>query len=172
MEKLPEVWLRGPTDNVPALLQPVGHALKQSNEEIHAMLMNFPSHLLWEKPAGVASVAFHLQHIPGVLDRLFTYANGEQLSNTQLKYLSEEGLEDRSITVVSLLKHLDEEINHSVERLKTIDPSTLTDVRMVGRKKLPSTVLGLLFHAAEHTMRHTGQLLVTARIVLDEESEN
>jgi uncharacterized damage-inducible protein DinB len=166
MENKIEAWLRGPIDGVPLLLQPVAHALIQANDEIHAIMDDFPEKRLWEQPAGVASVAFHLQHIPGVLDRLFSYAQGLPISNAQLKYLSEEGLEDSSIKKENLLSNLAERIDSSVEYLKTVDPERLTEMRTVGRKRLPSTVLGLLFHAAEHTMRHTGQLLVTARLLI------
>jgi uncharacterized damage-inducible protein DinB len=163
--KLPEVWLRGPIPGIPALVQPVAHALLQAQEEIHAMLNNFTESKLWERPAGVASVGFHLQHLTGVLDRLFTYAGGQQLSPQQLQYLKAEGVAAENISISSLLKALDTQIDTSLEKLKHIDPSTLTDARGVGRKQLPSTVLGLLFHAAEHTMRHTGQLLVTVRVI-------
>ncbi|HUQ66647.1 MAG TPA: DinB family protein [Flavitalea sp.] len=168
MENKTEVWLRGPVEGVPALLQPVAHALLQSNEEIHAMLNGFPQNRLWDKPADAASVAFHLQHLPGVLDRLFSYSKGLPINNTQLKYLSEEGLEVVGITKEQLLENLTTKINESISYLKTVKPDTLTEVRTVGRKNLPSTVLGLLFHAAEHTMRHTGQLLVTTRILMYE----
>lgn len=169
MEKRAEAWLRGPIEGVPPTLQPVAHALVQANEEIHDTLDNFPDELLWKQPADMASVAFHLQHIPGVLDRLFSYSRGLQISNLQLKYLSEEGLENPAITVRSLLKILDNKIIEAISYLKTVAPESLLEVRGVGRKNIPSTVLGLLFHAAEHTMRHTGQLLVTARIVKSEE---
>jgi uncharacterized damage-inducible protein DinB len=167
MENKPEAWLRGPVESVPALLQPVAHALIESNEEVYSILKDFPEKLLWEQPSGVASVAFHLQHIPGVLDRLFSYSRGLAITNSQLKYLSEEGLENPSINLKDLLQKFDDAISKSVEYLKSVDPATLTELRSVGRKQLPSTVLGLLFHAAEHTMRHTGQLLVTARILKD-----
>jgi uncharacterized damage-inducible protein DinB len=167
----PEVWLRGPVPGVPALLQPVAHTLLQANEEIHELMEDFPDELLWEQPGGVASVGFHLQHIPGVLDRLFTYSEGNDLGHRQLKYLSEEGLEDLSIKVPQLLEKLDNQVNKSIDHLKTIDPTKLTELRTVGRKKLPSTVIGLLFHAAEHTMRHTGQMLVTARILNSSEED-
>ncbi len=165
MENLPEVWLRGPIEDVPALLQPVAHALMQANEEIQAKLKNFPNEKLWEQPMDMASVGFHLQHIPGVLDRLFSYSKGLDITNSQLKYLSEEGLENTALSVKTLLKFLNDKITRSVNELKSIDPDSLTELRFVGRKKLPSTVLGLIFHAAEHTMRHTGQLLVTSRIL-------
>jgi uncharacterized damage-inducible protein DinB len=100
-----------------------------------------------------------------VLDRLFTYAKGQQLSAQQLEYLKAEGIANENIKVTSLLTALDSQIDHSLAALKDIDPATLTDPRGVGRKQLPSTVMGLLFHAAEHTMRHTGQLLVTIRVL-------
>jgi uncharacterized damage-inducible protein DinB len=162
---LPEVWLRGPLPNIPALLQPVAHALLQAQEEIHKMLADFPDALLWEQPAGVASVAFHVQHITGVLDRLFTYAEDQPLSATQLSYLAEEGKQAAGITAGSLLTLLDARLESVMTTLRTIDENTLTSFRGVGRKQLPSTVLGLLFHAAEHTMRHTGQLLVTVKLL-------
>jgi len=169
MDKLPEAWLRGPVEGVPAQLQPVAHALIQAHEEIALIMKDFPQSKLWEQPAGVASVAFHLQHIPGVLDRLFSYAQEKEISHVQLKYLSEEGLEDPSITKERLLENLSNRVIASISFLKTVLPDTITEVRTVGRKKLPSTVSGLLFHAAEHTMRHTGQLLVTARILMYKE---
>lgn len=161
----PEYWLRGPIDGIPALLQPAAHALLQANDEIHEFLKDFPDDLLWEQPAGIASVAFHLQHIPGVLDRLFTYAAGGSLSSEQLKYLSEEGLQNEKLTVGYLLENLDTQVLTSLNKLKQINAEDLTTFRGVGRKQLPSTVIGLIFHAAEHTMRHTGQLLVTAKVV-------
>jgi uncharacterized damage-inducible protein DinB len=166
MENKTEAWLRGPVDDVPPLLQPVAHALIQANDEIQTMMNDFPQDKLWEKPAGVASVAFHLQHIAGVLDRLFAYSKGLPISNGQLKYLSEEGLENPSLKKETLLANLSAKISESVEHLKSIDAGTLLEERTVGRKKLPSTVLGLLFHSAEHTMRHTGQLVVTARLLM------
>ena len=83
-KKLPVVWLRGPVENIPSLLQPVAHALMQAKEEVRDLLEDFPNELLREKPAGDASTGFHLQHLSGVLDRLFTYAQGRQLDEEQL----------------------------------------------------------------------------------------
>jgi hypothetical protein len=84
-EKLPEVWLRGAVENIPSLLQPVAHALLQAREEVNEMMKDFPDELLWIKPANAASAGFHLQHLVGVLDRLFTYAHGNSLSEEQLE---------------------------------------------------------------------------------------
>jgi uncharacterized damage-inducible protein DinB len=121
---------------------------------------------LWQKPAGVASAGFHLQHIVGVIDRLFTYAKGEQLSPEQLQYLSSEGRQpEDNVTVEALLNSLNEQIEKTLNKLKEIREDTLAEPRFVGRKQLPSTVLGLIFHAAEHTMRHLGQLVVTVRVL-------
>ena len=163
--KLPEVWLRGPLPNVPALLQPVAHALLQAREEIYELMKDFPETMLWERPAGVASVGFHLQHLTGVLDRLFTYAQGHALSAAQLQYLAAEGANEHNIRLQELVNAFGTQVAQAVEQLKNIDTEKVTEIRTVGRKQLPSTVLGLLFHAAEHTMRHTGQLLVTVKVL-------
>ena len=163
--KLPEVWLRGPVTGIPALLQPVAHALLQAREEIHELLKDFPETLLWERPAGVASVGFHLQHLTGVLDRLFTYAGGQALSPAQLQYLATEGTAEQNTGLQALVQAFDAQVTHAIEQLKDMEAEQLTATRTVGRKHLPSTVLGLLFHAAEHTMRHTGQLLVTVKVL-------
>ncbi len=163
--KLPEFWLRGAVENIPALLQPVAHALLQARAEINEMMQDFPEKKLWEKPANVASVGFHLQHLTGVLDRLFTYARNEMLKEQQLLYLNNEGKQTNDVTLNILLQNFNRQIDIALKQLSTTDEKILTEHRSVGRKKLPSTVIGLLFHAAEHTMRHTGQLLVTVKIL-------
>jgi len=161
-----EFWLRGPVPGVAPLLQPVAHALLQANQDVDQLMSVFPDGLLWERPAGVASPGFHLQHLAGVLDRLFTYARGQALSEAQLADLATEGspVEGQS-TVAQLLNRFNIQIDKSLDELGNIREQTLTSPRSVGRARLPSTVGGLLFHAAEHTQRHTGQLLVTARVL-------
>jgi hypothetical protein len=115
----------------------------------------------------VASVGFHLQHVTGVVDRLFTYARGEALSDPQRETLAREGSPPISGgSVPELLNALDAQVDRALNQLRTTPPQTLFDARHVGRQRLPSTVLGLLFHAAEHTQRHIGQMLVTARVQL------
>ncbi|MCJ8209071.1 DinB family protein [Mucilaginibacter sp. RS28] len=162
---LPEVWLRGPLQDVSALLQPVAHALLQACEEVNSLMINFPEKQLFDKVAGMASPAFHLQHMAGVLDRLFTYAHGHALTAEQLHYLANEGKLDTSITLKELLDLFNQRIDDAIAALKQFDETQLTDFRGVGRKQLPSTVIGLLVHSAEHTMRHTGQLLVTVNVL-------
>jgi len=161
----PEVWLRGPRPGVPPLLQPVAHALLQAREEVDALMQGFSDDRLWTRPGGVASVGFHLQHLSGVLDRLFTYARGGQLNPDQLRMLQTEGAPPASgVTSQDLVAVFDRQVDRALEQLRTTSEDTLIDSRVVGRAQLPSTVLGLLVHAAEHTQRHVGQLLVTVRI--------
>jgi uncharacterized damage-inducible protein DinB len=160
-----EVWQCGPIENIPALLQPVAHALLQARNEIVAMSEHFPDSLLWERLAETASPAFHLQHLTGVLDRVFTYARGEILNEKQFNFLAAEGKKTVSIRVADLVLQFVKQVDIALAQLSTTDTSTLTDVRFIGRQKLPTTVIGLLFHAAEHTMRHTGQLYVTIKVL-------
>jgi uncharacterized damage-inducible protein DinB len=160
-----EVWMRGPIPGIPSLLQPVAHALLQAQEEIHTQLKDFPASRLWDTPFDCASVAFHLQHIKGVLDRLFTYAESKSLSEEQLSDLAAEGKMQAHITLHSLLAALDAQIMISLTKLKATEEYALAVPRGIGRKQIPTTLGGLLFHAAEHTMRHTGQLLVTIKIL-------
>ncbi|MCL4638463.1 MULTISPECIES: DinB family protein [Sphingobacteriaceae] len=167
MESTLEVWMRGPIDGVPPLLQPVAHALLQVKEELTSLLADFPREKLWERPANIASVAFHLQHITGVIDRMFTYAQQRALSDEQFVYLQNEGQKKESIDTHQLLKQLDNRISNAIQELRKIDPASLTEARGIGRKKIPTTLIGLLFHAAEHAQRHVGQALVTAKIILN-----
>lgn len=166
MEKKPEVWQRGPVEGVAALLQPVAHAILQAKEEAKSIMTGFPEKLLWEKPGGVASPAFHLQHIPGVIDRLFTYARKEELTDEQRSYLSLEGKKtDPPRSLDEMILNLEQTVDKAIAELKKVDTQTVTDFRGIGRKQIPTTVLGLYFHSAEHSMRHIGQLLVTVRIL-------
>jgi len=161
----PEVWLCGPLENIPPLLQPVAHALLQAREELNRFMANFPDKLLWERPAGLASPGFHLQHLTGVLDRLFTYAKGEQLTQQQMEYLVLEG-KDQQPNTQTLLNNFNHQVDKAIQQLSETDEATLTEARGVGRAQIPSTIIGLLVHSAEHTMRHTGQLLVTVKILV------
>jgi len=163
---LPEVWLRGAVANIPGLLQPVAHALLQAREEVNEMFAGFPEDHLWDKPAGVASPGFHLQHLTGVLDRLFTYTKNKPLNEDQLYAISIEGNPDRnSKSVQQLVQLFNRQVDKSLAELGNTNEQTLQLYRSVGRAQLPSTVLGLLFHSAEHTMRHVGQLYVTVKVI-------
>jgi len=161
-----EVWQRGPIEDFPVILQPVAHALLQAREEVNDIMQDFPEDLLWERPANVASPAFHLQHLTGVLDRLFTYARKQRLTPVQLHSLSIEGNEEEtSSSLTELVELFDKQVELSINELKDVKSDTLTEARTVGRKLISTTLIGLYVHAAEHTMRHLGQLLVTVKIL-------
>ncbi|WP_084490438.1 DinB family protein [Niabella ginsenosidivorans] len=165
MKTQTEVWLRG--EKIPGLalqLQPAADALLQAKEELQGLLNGFPDALLWERPAGVASVGFHLKHIAGFLDRLLTYAEGNALTKQQLETLKSE-IAVQPLSLKQLLENAVAAIDQTISRYKNFPEAVLTEARKVGRAGLPSTVIGLCFHAAEHTMRHTGQLLVTTAVL-------
>jgi uncharacterized damage-inducible protein DinB len=160
-----EWWQRGPIDGVPAPLQPVAHILLQVRESVGEIVEGLMLEQWNARPAGVASAAFHVQHMAGVIDRLFTYARGESLSEEQFAGLRTEREPLSADGVAPALLTLDARVNAAVAELRTIDPGTLGDYRAVGRSRLPSTVIGCLVHGAEHAMRHVGQLSVTVRVV-------
>ncbi len=161
-----EAWLRGPIEGVPPLLQGVALGLMHSAEEVHHAIEGLTPAQLTARPANVASVAFHVRHIIGALDRLFTYGRGEMLSPDQRSALkAETGADDPAVTVASLGSALDAAVAHAIGKLREIDETILTSPRFVGRAQLPSTVIGLLSHAAEHTARHTGQIVTTSKLV-------
>jgi hypothetical protein len=161
-----EVWQRGPLPGIPPLLQPVAHALLQAREEIELYMQDFPRELLWERPAGLASPGFHLQHLIGVLARVFTYARGEGLNAHQFAQLDEEGTDsEEGYTVEALLLRFSKQVDLAMEQLRHTPDDQLTAYRGIGRAGLPSTVIGLLVHGAEHTMRHVGQLMVTVKVL-------
>jgi uncharacterized damage-inducible protein DinB len=162
----PEVWLRGPVDGVPPLLQPVAHTLLQCREELQATLERLTPEEIWTGPSGAASVGFHARHAAGSLDRLFTYARGERLSADQRAALTVENDADREPrTADQLLAGFSGTVERALAQLRGTGEATLLDARTVGRAQLPSTVIGLLFHAAEHAQRHTGQAVTTAKVV-------
>ena len=159
-----EWWQRGLVDGIPAVLQPVAHILLQVRESVGELVENLTPSEWNARPAGVASAAFHVRHITGVIDRLFTYARGGALSADQFAALRAEGEPLSVADVVTVLDALNARVEAAVAELRTIDVATLGDFRGVGRAQLPSTVIGCLVHGAEHAMRHVGQLSVTTRI--------
>ncbi len=165
-----EWWQRGPIDGVPAVLQPVAHILLQVRESVGEMIPGLTEDQWNRRPAGVASAAFHVRHIAGVIDRLFTYARGQALSPEQLAAIKLEGGPMAIADVAAALETLSNRVDAAIAELKTVDIATLGDFRGVGRAQLPSTVIGCLVHGAEHAMRHVGQLSVTVRVVRQSES--
>ena len=163
---LPEVWLRGPLPDVPPLLQPVAHSLLQCREEVSAKLSTLGAAQLVARPGGAASVAYHLIHAIGSLDRLLTYARGEQLSDDQIVALrAESGVEAEPRDGGDLAGRFAAGVERALSQVRATNEGELLARREVGRGRLPSTVIGLLFHAAEHTQRHVGQAVTTSRIL-------
>jgi uncharacterized damage-inducible protein DinB len=163
---LPEPWLRGPIPEIPALLQPPAHAFIMSREDVEAAAAGLAVEQLWREPGGIASVGFHLAHLTGSTDRLLTYARGEMLSDRQKHTLMGEGtLSAARPALADLVAAWHDMVEKALSQLSSTTDATLLEPRYVGRLQLPSTVLGLLFHAAEHAARHTGQIVTTAKLV-------
>lgn len=161
-----EPWLRGPVPEVPALLQPVAHALVHAVEDVTRTVTPLEAARVWRRPGRGASVGFHVRHAGGSLDRLFTYARGEPLSAAQLAALKAEAEpgqppEDGAVLVAAFRAR----VEAALAQLRATPDAELLVPRGVGRKQLQSTTLGLLFHAAEHTQRHVGQIVTTVRVL-------
>lgn len=160
-----EAWLSGKIEDVPPMLMPVAHALVQASRDIEENIENLSVEQLWARPNGAASVGFHLLHVAGSVDRLSTYARGENLSDAQFAELAAETEIKNSETAETLSGKMVARIEKAIGEMKLIAVESLFDERFVGRKRLPTNVFGLLFHIAEHTQRHVGQIITTARIV-------
>ena len=162
----PEVWQRGPVAGYEPLLMPVVHALIQVREDLESLVPLIPSKNVWLRPGGAASIGFHVRHTGGALDRLFTYARGELLTDAQRTALREEGTAgDPPASLDSVVAYVGQIIERALKQLADTPKESLLDERKLGRAGLPTTVLGLLFHAAEHSTRHVGQAITTAKIV-------
>jgi uncharacterized damage-inducible protein DinB len=165
-----EAWLRGPVEGVAPMLVPVAHMLQHAQEDAAEALNGLTPDQIWARPGGGASIGFHVRHLMGALDRLFTYARGgaltsEQLQSKQLE--SEPGTPPADAE--TLTTALAAATERALNQLRACDPSTLLEPRAVGRQHAPSTVLGLLVHGGEHSARHAGQAITLRRIVLSEE---
>jgi hypothetical protein len=162
----PEPWLRGPLPRIPALLQPAAHALVMALEDVEAALGGLTPDQIWARPGGIAPLGFHVAHLSGSTDRLFTYARGLGLDDAQRAVLQREGtIADERPPIAPLLAAWRDTVQRALEQLADTAEATLAEPRAVGRAQLPSNVLGLLFHAAEHASRHTGQVVTTAKLV-------
>lgn len=169
MTSQPEAWLRGPVPDIAPGLQPVAHALIQVREDLPPLLESLGEDVLWARPGGSASIGFHAAHLAGSLDRLATYARGEELSAVQVADLkAERTLDAARPSGRELARLVTGAIDAALRDLATYFEDDLFTPREVGRAKLPATVLGLLFHAAEHTTRHAGQIRTLVRVLSGE----
>ena len=161
-----EAWQRGPVPGYDPYVMPIVHALLQAREDLVRLSADVPPANVWTRPGGAASIGFHVRHLGGALDRLLTYARGEALTDEQRAAARDEGAAGDppaplSVVVADVLAKID----RALEQVRSISRDMLLEPRKVGRAGLPSNVLGLLFHAAEHATRHVGQAITTAKIL-------
>jgi len=161
-----EVWLRGAVPGVPPMLQPAAHILLQVGEEVRGVVSGLTPGQLWAAPAGASSIGRHVLHLAGSLDRLFTYARGESLSDAQRAAIADEGTADSTRPEAdALLATLDQAIAAAVAQLAATSEADTLVPRALGRAQVPTNALGLIMHGVEHSARHAGQIATTARIV-------
>lgn len=158
-----EPWMRGPLAGVEPFVQPLFFSFTQVREDLARFTEGITQEQLWRRVGTLPTLGFHLRHIAGSVDRLTAYLMEESLSAEQLAFLKEEGTP--GATLAELLAAIDASLNATEARVRTLDPATILDARYIGRKRLPTTVLGLLVHLAEHTQRHLGQAITTAKLV-------
>jgi len=158
-----EPWLRGTLTDVDAVRRAVLHALELAAEDVARWCDGLNGEQMEERPLGLPPVGFHLRHIARSLDRLLTYAENQQLSERQLMLLKTE---DKAVDREATLMELAEAIEVSTKRVLSFSEKSYDQPRIVGRKKLPTTVGGLLIHCADHTQRHVGQAITTAKFVI------
>jgi uncharacterized damage-inducible protein DinB len=162
--QLPEPWLRGTLTDIPAVQRAVLHALELAREDLAKWCGDLSDAELNARPGNLAPVAFHVRHIARSSDRLLTYAEGKELSEAQMEALRSEL--DPGAGRDELFAELAGALEEGASRVRAFDTTQLEESRAVGKKRLPTTVGGLLIHIAEHTQRHVGQAITTAKIVV------
>ena len=162
-QQQPEPWLRGTLTEVPAVHRAVLHALQSAEEDLEKWCKPLSAQEWNGRPGGAASVGFHLRHIARSLDRLLTYAEKSQLNEHQLAILKSEG--DGNGEPEQLWSELEAAFRDARRRIIAMVGKDLEEAREVGRRKSPTTLGGLLVHVGDHTQRHVGQAITTAKIV-------
>jgi hypothetical protein len=158
-----EAWLRGPIEGIAPVLQPAAHALVQANDDVQALAPGLGPDVLW-KATGAATAGFHLLHLAGALDRLFTYARDERLNDAQKAAARAEAEPHPEMTGAMLAAIVSAAVERALAQLRATPADTVFEPRGIGRAQLPSTVLGCLFHGAEHSTRHAGQFITTVKL--------
>lgn len=162
--RMAEPWLRGKLTDVAAVPRAVLHALELAREDLTRWCGQLSDAELNARPEGVAPVAFHIRHIARSIDRLLSYAEGKRLDDSQIALLKTEL--DPGVARAELFAELEASLALSAVRVRQFDVNRLEEPRPVGTKLLPTTVGGLLVHVADHTQRHVGQAITTAKIVV------
>ncbi len=162
---MPEAWLKGPVEGIDPYLMPSAHALLQAREDLPRAVEGIAAAQLWERPGGAASLGFHVLHVAGSIDRLLAYARAEGLNESLRRDLAAESEPQPAFTAASLVARAQAAIDRALAQIRSTPRDALLEERRVGRAGAPSTVLGLLFHVAEHAARHVGQALTTAKLL-------
>jgi uncharacterized damage-inducible protein DinB len=162
MSNSPEPWLRGPKEGVHPSVAPVFFSFAMVREDLAKYTDGVSDEAVWRNIDG-SSLGFHLRHLAGTVNRLTTYLSGQQLSLEQLDVLKREA--EPEGTLRDLLTQVDDRLTDSEKQLLKLNPETLYDHRSVGRRALPTTVMGLIVHLCEHTQRHLGQAITLAKML-------
>jgi uncharacterized damage-inducible protein DinB len=157
-----EPWLRGPIEGVHPLVAPIFFSFAMVREDLTRYTAGLSDEAIWRNIDG-ASLGFHLRHLAGSVDRLTTYLFGEQLSQEQLDILKHEVEPQGDLR--ELLDLVNDRLTESEKQLLKLNPNTLYERRSVGRRALPTTVIGLIVHLCEHTQRHLGQAITLAKML-------
>lgn len=160
---MPEPWLRGALTEVHFVQRAVLHALEQAREDVARWCEGLTTQHMYARPSELPSITFQLRHISHSLDRLLTYAEGRSLDSAQFEALANESAEGESRE--ELMSGFYADLGDAERRIRDFDCMKLEDTRFAGRQYLPTTVGGLLIHCAEHTLRHVGQIITTAKVV-------
>jgi uncharacterized damage-inducible protein DinB len=144
------------------MVAPVFHSFLQVREELAEYTTGLETEQVW-RVLGGTSLGFHLSHIAGSVDRLSTYVAGEPLTDAQLEFLGHEP--ESGASLATLLALVEDRLAACEERLRQISPGSLAEARTVGCRELPTTVIGLIVHLAEHTQRHLGQAIVLSKLL-------
>ena len=157
-----EPWMRGPIEGVSPLTAPILYTFQHAREDLAKWTEGLTPEQIWATPHGFGSVGFHIRHIAGSTDRLLTYLQGSQLTENQMAYLKAE--KNPGADREELLAGMEAFFERAERVVRELDPAALAEPREVGRKKLPTTVIGLLVHTAEHIQRHIGQAISAAKL--------
>jgi uncharacterized damage-inducible protein DinB len=158
-----EPWLRGTHSDIPAAARAVLHALDLALDDLVKWTDGLSNEEIHSEPLGLTPVAFHLRHIAGATDRILTYAEGGQISAEQLAALKAEQSGEESLA--DLLAAVEKSFANAAERIRTLAGADLNTFRGVGRKQLPTSIGGAMIHVADHTQRHVGQVVTTAKVL-------
>lgn len=140
------------------MITPILCSFLQAREDLAKFTAGLTPEQLWASPHGFGSAGFHIRHIAGSTGRLMSYLQNRELTAEQIEALRDEE-QPLELDREELLALLETALREAELVVLTIDPARLDEPRVVGRKKLPTTVIGLLTHIAEHTQRHVGQAI-------------